>query len=115
MLINELIALAKARSGKTMLEMSAEMGHNGHSRLTQINRGRLEPNTSELRYLALLAKVDPATVIAEYESEKHPALAWIWKMTVEPMQNGFASLKRNVRRVRAILKPKKATRRKSPR
>lgn len=78
MSIKELIALAKARSGKTQLEMAAEMGHKNHSRITQLNTERLEPNTSELRYLAIQAKLDPAKVIAEYEREKHPALAWIW-------------------------------------
>lgn len=84
MLISELIALAKVRSGKTMVKMSEEMGHNGHTRLTQINKGKLEPNTSELRYLAILANQDPQQVIAAYEKERHPALAWIW--------NGIASL-----------------------
>lgn len=91
--IKELIALARIRSGKTQEAMAAEMGHSGKSRLSHIASGRLAANPSEVRYLALQAKLDPVQVQGELEAEKHPALAWVWKMTVEPLQNGFASLK----------------------
>lgn len=79
MQIRELIALAKARSGKTQEEMGLEMGHSGKTRLSKIANGDLAANPSEVRYLAIRANLDPVRVQGEMEAAKHPALAWVWE------------------------------------
>lgn len=79
---NELIAMAKVRSGKTQEEMGREMGHSGKTRLSKIAKGDLAANPSEIRYLAIQAKLDPVKVQGEIEAAKHPALAWVWESAV---------------------------------
>lgn len=76
--IEELIALAKVRSGKNQTAMAEEMGHGSKHRLTKIAAGRLYADASELVYLATAAKLDPIKVLAEIESERHPELAGVW-------------------------------------
>ena len=77
MKIAELLAIAKIRSGKEQQEMAAEMGIDA-SRLTNIGKGKLKANASEIAYLAHLAKTDPLRAIAEIESEREPRFAPMW-------------------------------------
>lgn len=93
MYTKELIAMATIRSGKKRYQMAEEMGHAGETRLSKIAAGTLAPNSSELAYLARQAGVEPLDAISRYESEKHPALSWIWNLAAEPVKAGFASLK----------------------
>lgn len=86
MLNNELVALAKARSGKSQLQMAQDMGHNGHTRLSKIAKGQLEPDASEIIYLANAAKMEPIEVLADIESARHPELATVWKETLERLR-----------------------------
>ncbi len=77
--IKELIALASVRSGKKKGELSREMGHAHETRLSQIATGRLRASTSEIAYLATMAKMNPIEVIAEIESQREPNLAKMWE------------------------------------
>lgn len=77
MKIAELLAIAKIRSGKEQQEIAADMGIDP-SRLTNIGKGKLKPNASEVAYLAQLAKTDPLRAIAEVESEREPKFAHMW-------------------------------------
>lgn len=92
MMIKELIAIAKVRSGKTQDAMANEMGHTGKSRLSNIAAGKLKADASEIVYLAQAAKMEPISVLAEIESERHPELASVWKTTLARMQTGLTSL-----------------------
>ena len=89
---NELVALAKARSGKTQIEMASDMGHKGHTRLSNIAKGKLEADASEIVYLAQAAKMQPIEVLADIESQRHPELAAVWKTTLDRMKAGVTSL-----------------------
>lgn len=75
----ELVALAKIRSGKQQQTLADEMGHNNHTRISKIAKGAAQPDASEIVYLAEAAKMDPIKVLAEFESERHPELAAVWK------------------------------------
>ncbi len=77
MKIAELIAIAKIRSGKEQQQMAAEMGIDP-TRLTNIGKGKLKANASEVAYLAHQAKTDPLRAIAEVESEREPKFATMW-------------------------------------
>jgi len=92
MLLKELIAIAKVRSGKTQEAMAEEMGHSGKSRLSNIAAGKLKADASEIIYLAQAAKMEPISVLAEIESERHPELAAVWRTTLDRMKTGVTSL-----------------------
>ena len=77
--IKELIALASVRSGKKKGDLGKEMGHDHESRLSRIATGRLKASTSEIAYLATMAKLNPIEVIAEIESQREPTLAKMWE------------------------------------
>ena len=87
MMNNELVALAKARSGKSQQEMANDMGHNGHTRLSKIAKGQLEPDASEIVYLASAANMEPIEVLADIESIRHPELAMVWESLKKKMRN----------------------------
>jgi hypothetical protein len=77
--IKELIALASVRSGKKKGELGREMGHTQEARMSLIATGRLKASTSEIAYLATMAKMNPIEVIAEIESQREPTLAKMWE------------------------------------
>lgn len=77
MKIAELLAIAKIRSGKEQQQMAAEMGIDP-TRLTNIGKGKLKANASEIAYLAQQAKTDPLRAIADIESEREPKFATMW-------------------------------------
>lgn len=77
MRIAELIAIAKIRSGKEQQQMATEMAITA-SRLSAIAKGKLQPNASEVAYLAQQAQTDPLKAIADIESEREPKFAPIW-------------------------------------
>ena len=87
MQIAELIALAKVRSGKSQKEMATEMGYIHPQRISKLSKGELEANASEIVYLAEKANMKPIEVLAEFETQKHPQLAGVWKKTIENMRN----------------------------
>jgi transcriptional regulator with XRE-family HTH domain len=74
----ELIAIAKIRSGKEQQQMAAEMGISA-SRLSAVAKGKLQPNASEVAYLAQQAQTDPLRAIADIETEREPKFAPIWQ------------------------------------
>lgn len=77
MRIAELIAIAKIRSGKEQQQMATEMAITA-SRLSAIAKGKLQPNASEVAYLAQQAQTDLLKAIADIESEREPKFAPIW-------------------------------------
>ena len=74
MRVAELIAIAKIRSGKEQQQMAAEMGVSA-SRLSAVSKGKLQPNASEIVYLAQQAQTDPLQAIADIETEREPKFA----------------------------------------
>jgi DNA-binding XRE family transcriptional regulator len=78
MKIAELLAIAKIRSGKEQQQMAAEMGIDP-TRLTNIGKGKLKANASEVAYLAQQAQTDPLRAIADIETEREPKFAPIWQ------------------------------------
>lgn len=91
MQIAELIALAKVRSGKQQQTLADEMGHNNHTRISKIARGVLQPDASEIVYLAEAANMDPIKVLAQVESERHPELAAVWKRITRVLRFHWAT------------------------
>lgn len=82
MKIAELIAIAKIRSAKRQEELAAEM-QISPSRLTNIGKGKLQPTSSEIVYLARQANTDAINALAEIESERAPHFASTWKAVAE--------------------------------
>jgi hypothetical protein len=58
--------------------MAAEMGIDP-TRLTNIGKGKLKANASEVAYLAQQAQTDPLRAIADIETEREPKFAPIWQ------------------------------------
>lgn len=83
--IAELIALAKIRSGKSQKEMAADMGYTHAAQVSKIASGIKAPDASEIIYFATAAKMEPFKVLAEMESQRHPALATMWKSITNHM------------------------------
>ena len=83
MQIKELIALASIRSGRTRGRLSEEMGHKARSRLSKIATGVLQPDASEIVYLAQAARLPEIETLAEIETERHPELAEVWESVVK--------------------------------
>lgn len=90
--VSELIALAKVRSKKSQKELAAEMGHKNPHRISRIGTGQLEADASEILYLAQAAHMQPIEVLADIESQRHPALAQVWKTTLDGIRAGATSL-----------------------
>jgi len=90
--IAELVALAKVRSGKSQKEMALEMGYSNPAQMSKLASGMKAPDASEIVYLAQAAKMEPISVLAEIESERHPELAAVWKATLDRMRTGVTSL-----------------------
>lgn len=85
--IAELVALAKVRSGKTQKQMATEMGYSHPQKVSNIATGIKAPDASEIMYLAEAADMKPIEVLAEFEIQRHPELAAVWKKTIENMRN----------------------------
>ncbi len=92
MLIAELIALAKVRSGKSQKVMAEEMGYTNAAQVSKLATGVKAPDASEIMYLAQAAKMQPIEVLADIESQRHPELAAVWKTTLDRMRAGVTSL-----------------------
>lgn len=90
--IAELIALAKVRSGKTQKEMAQDMGYSHPQQVSKLASGIKAADASEILYLAEAAHMQPIEVLAEFESQRHPELAAVWKTTIERMRTGITSL-----------------------
>lgn len=102
--IAELIALASIRSGKQKQTLAKEMGHADKTRISKIATGRLRADASEIVYLAEAAKLPPIKVLAAIESERHPALAFVWEKAqtgiMEKITSFYLSLGRFFQRPR---------------
>lgn len=90
--IAELVALAKVRSGKSQKEMALEMGYTNPAQMSKLASGIKAADASEILYLAEAAHMQPIEVLAEFESQRHPELAAVWKTTIERMRAGITSL-----------------------
>lgn len=90
--IAELIALAKVRSGKTQKEMAEEMGYSNPQQVSKIATGIKAADASEIIYFAQAANMPPIEVLAAIESQRHPALAEVWRTTLERTRNRITSL-----------------------
>lgn len=90
--IAELIALAKVRSGKTQKAMAEEMGYNNPQQVSKLATGVKAADASEILYLAQAAKMEPISVLAEFEIQRHPELAAVWKTTLDRMRASVTSL-----------------------
>ena len=80
--IKELVALASIRSKKTQGKLGQEMGHKVKSRISKIASGLLQPDASEIVYLARAAKLPEIETLAAIEIERHPELAEVWRLVV---------------------------------
>ncbi len=87
MQIAELIALAKVRSGKSQKEMAADMGYTHPQQVSKIAAGVKAADASEIIYFAQAAQMEPIDVLADFESERHPELAAVWKQVKSNMRN----------------------------
>jgi transcriptional regulator with XRE-family HTH domain len=92
MKIAELIALAKVRSGKSQKEMALDMGYSHPQQLSKIAAGVKAADASEIIYLATAAEMPPIEVLADFETQRHPELAAVWKMTIDRMRAGLTTL-----------------------
>jgi len=90
--IAELIALAKVRSGKSQKAMAEDMGYNNPNQVSKLATGIKAPDASEILYLAQAAKMEPITILAEFESQRHPELAAVWRATLDKMKTKITSL-----------------------
>lgn len=90
--IAELIAMAKIRSGKTQKEMAADMGYSHPQQVSKLAAGIKAADASEILYLAEAAKMEPIEVLAEFESQRHPQLAEVWRTTIQRMRAGITSV-----------------------
>ena len=90
--IAELIALAKVRSGKTQKEMAEDMGYANAAQVSKIATGVKAADASEILYFAQAANMPPIEVLAELESQRHPALAEVWKTTLQRAKSNITSL-----------------------
>ena len=73
----ELIAIARVRSGKEQRQLAAEMGISA-DRLSKIAKGKYQASASEIIYLATEAKTDAIRALADIEMEREPQLASAW-------------------------------------
>jgi transcriptional regulator with XRE-family HTH domain len=92
MKIAELVALAKVRSGKTQKEMALDMGYTNPAQMSKLASGLKAADASEILYLANAAQMEPIKVLADFETERHPELAAVWRMTIDRMKSGITSL-----------------------
>lgn len=77
--IEELIEIAKVRSGKSKGQMAAELGLSSQSAMTKMATGERDFRASEIIYLAAAAKLDPIETLKELEQSARPHLADVWE------------------------------------
>lgn len=107
MQIAELIALAKVRSGKSQKEMAQEMGYTHPNFVSKIATGVKAADASEIIYLAQAANMEPIEVLADFESERHPELAAVWKNVKANMRNVYLpTLRRLTTAASKVLRPR---------
>lgn len=82
MKIEDLIELAKTRSGMNLGEMAREL-EIPQSKFTAWKKGQYKPGTSEIMYLADKAGLRMMETVAEIETQSHPAFGRIWRKAIE--------------------------------
>lgn len=68
--MNELVAIAKVRSGKNLKTMAKEMGHRHATRISKLSLKQAQPTPRELAYIANQARMPLDFVFQEIEGLK---------------------------------------------